>query len=93
MRKYILLFSSIFLIMGCASTSKIQIVEKPKTRREIIYDTHPVNVSLETNQELLIKLNNKLITFAKYDSVLASGDEAGAQALLDVLITKLKEKQ
>jgi tetratricopeptide (TPR) repeat protein len=70
MRKYILLFSSIFLIMGCASTSKIQIVEKPKTRREIIYDTHPVNVSLETNQELLIKLNNKLITFAKYDSIL-----------------------
>ena len=81
MKKLMLLIITMLLIFGCATTTPKRVIENKTKKNDTVYNTYPINISLIENQRLLKKLNDKLITFVEYDSLLTKSGRTPSQSL------------
>jgi tetratricopeptide (TPR) repeat protein len=76
----------LLLVSSCATTkSTIDLINTNNSEQAKTYSSHPVNISLEDNKELLGQLENDLITFDKYDSLLT---QLGRPPIINFLFEK-----
>ena len=72
MNKSILFIIVLAFLFGCATTkfTEESAIIKNENEELKLYNSHPVNISLIENKRLLQSLNDSLITFETYDSLL-----------------------
>jgi tetratricopeptide (TPR) repeat protein len=84
MKKLILPMLIILLFLGCATTNhkRDSIIIDNENETLKLYNSYPINIPLNENKKLINQLNNGLLTYEEYDSLLTKSGRIPSRSIL-----------